>query len=40
MVEMNADMEYAHVKLKLLEMEQKRVEVRLGAIEEIHRVEE
>jgi hypothetical protein len=34
MIEMNADMEFAHVKLKLLEMEHGRVRARLEALEE------
>ena len=38
MVEMNADMEFAHVKLKLLEMEHGRVRSRLEALEEMDRV--
>ena len=37
MVEMNADMEFAHVKLKMLEIEHKRVMARLEALEEINK---
>ena len=40
MVEMNADMEFAHAKLKMLEMEHKRVMARLDALKEVNRVEQ
>jgi len=35
MIEMNADMHFAHTRLMMLEVEHRRVEARLGALEEL-----